>query len=70
MIQSEDPTPAEILERAAAIRSTWTEEEHIRRRHYDIFPSYQADGRQVEQAARWHLSIRLQAERAEARQAV
>jgi hypothetical protein len=65
MIQQPDPTPAEILERAAAIRSTWSEEEHIRRRHYDIFPAYQADGRQVELAARWHLEVSRQAKRAE-----
>jgi hypothetical protein len=65
MIQSEDPSPAEIHERAAQIRSTWSEEEHVRRRHYDIFPAYPADGRQVERAARWHLEVRRQAERAE-----
>lgn len=44
----DDPTPVEIAERAAAIRSTWTVSEERRRnsytRHGDLIPTYKVGG--------------------------
>jgi len=64
MIQSEDPSPAEIHERAAQIRSQWTEEQRLSRAYCTLGTAF-GDGRQVELAARWHREVSRQAEQTE-----